>query len=108
MGYNKPAAYEKNRFPHVLYVCLLVLAILPGTLVAIPGDDVKKLLAEATDQRRAGMFDEAETTLRNAIAVDPTRNEAKIELAYILTKQRKLLDAYNLILPIAQADVKNS
>jgi cytochrome c-type biogenesis protein CcmH/NrfG/predicted aspartyl protease len=70
--------------------------------------DPRKLGKKAAEQRRAGRFDDAEESLRQALKSDPKRPETKLELAYVLTKQRRLLDAYNIVYPIVEADPKNS
>src|SRR5258706_15676484 len=97
-------------------VCLpafaLVLVSSFATLAASPtpdaGDEIKKLIKKAVKLRRAGSFDEAEKALVEAVSIDNKRSEAKIELAYILTKERRTLEAYNLVFPIALAERQNS
>ncbi len=71
-------------------------------------DEVKKLIKEATKLTRAGSFDAAEKLLRRAVDLDANRTEAKVELAYVYVKEHRLGDAYNMCLPIAQADPRNS
>ena len=97
-------------------VCLpafaLVLVSSFATLAASPttdaGDEIKKLIKKAVKLRRSGSLDEAEKALIEAVSIDNKRSEAKIELAYILTKQRRTLEAYNLVFPIALAERQNS
>src|SRR5205085_1029041 len=108
MAKQPPANYRKTRFPLLISVCLLLLASLPISLLAAPDNEIKKLIKQATELRRAGAFPEAEAALRKALDIEPDRSETKIELAYVLTKQRKLLDAYNLVLKAAEADNKNT
>ncbi|MEP6789239.1 MAG: aspartyl protease family protein, partial [Acidobacteriota bacterium] len=71
-------------------------------------DDVKKLLKQATKLRRSGAFDQAETVLRRVLEMDPKRSEATVELAYVLTKQRKILEGYNMAYNVANAERQNS
>ena len=71
-------------------------------------DDVKKLIKQAAKLTRAGSLVEAETILHHAIGLDPKRSDAKVELAYVLSKQHRLLDAYQLCFPIAQAEPTNA
>ena len=71
-------------------------------------EDVKTLLKQATKLRRAGSFDKAETTLRHAVDLDPKRSDARVELAYVLTKQRKIREGYDLVFTVAQTELQNS
>ncbi|MFM9905572.1 MAG: aspartyl protease family protein [Pyrinomonadaceae bacterium] len=71
-------------------------------------DEVKKLINEASKLTRAGLLPEAEATLRKAIEINTRRSDAKVELAYVYVKQRRLRDAYDLCFPIAQAEPKNA
>lgn len=84
-----------------------------STLAAHPVEtdtksEVKKLIKEAVKLTRAGLLQEAETALGKAIGLDKTRSDAKVQLAYVYVKQRKLAEAYDLCLPIAQAEPKNA
>ena len=70
--------------------------------------DIKKSIKEAANRTRSGQFEEAETVLRRAIEADANRSDTKVELAFVLTKQRRLLEAYALVFPIIENDPKNS
>jgi predicted aspartyl protease/cytochrome c-type biogenesis protein CcmH/NrfG len=50
---------------------------------------------------------EAERIYRSIIASDPQNSDAKLGLAYVLTKQRHLREAYDLAFPVAKAEPKN-
>ena len=39
---------------------------------------------------------------------NPQESKAKLDLAYVLLKQKRLLDAYNLSFDVAKAEPKNS
>lgn len=71
-------------------------------------EDVKDNIKRAAKLVRRADFVKAEELLRRAVEIDPSRSDAKIELAFVLTKQRRLLEAYDLLLPIAQAEPKNA
>lgn len=73
-----------------------------------PPQEIRKLIKDATKLTRAGKLDGAESVLRRAIAVDERRTEAKIELAYVFAKQRRLGEAYEIVFPIARDDPKNA
>ncbi len=70
--------------------------------------EIKKALKDALKLTRAGKLAESEVLLRRAVAIDESRSEAKVELAYVLTKQRRLTDAYEIVFPIARNEPKNA
>ena len=95
------------------HVCLVALAIvfissIAAATPAAGSDEVKKLIKQAAKLTRAGSLTEAEGLLRQAVAMDEKRSDAKVELAYVLTKQRRLGDAYEIIFAVAQAEPKNA
>jgi Tfp pilus assembly protein PilF/predicted aspartyl protease len=70
--------------------------------------DYKKAVRDAIKLTRAGSLVEAESLLRKAISTDASRSDAKVELAFVLTKQRRLGEAYEIIAPVVQAEPKNA
>lgn len=101
------------RLRRVLLPAFTLLLLVSSVVVAAgpePAgtDDLKKLLKEATRLQRGGSYPEAEAVLRRAIDLDPKRSEAKVALAYVYVKERRLLEAYDTCFPIAQAEPKNS
>jgi predicted aspartyl protease/thioredoxin-like negative regulator of GroEL len=84
--------------------------------ISFAGDDVqntnpqdtKKLLKTAKKLHRQGKNNEAEKILRQIIARKPQNIPAKLDLAYILLKQKRLLESYNLAAEVAKKDEKNS
>ena len=91
-------------FTIILIVSTTSMAGIPAPLKT---DEVKKLIKEATKLTRAGALVEAEGVLQRAIDLDAKRSEARVELAYVYVKGRRLQDAYNTCFPIAQAEPKN-
>lgn len=73
-----------------------------------PTDEFKKLLKDAQKLVRAGSLPEAEAVLKRAVDLEPKRSEAKVELAYVFNKERRLGDAYEMVFPVAQAEPKNA
>jgi Tfp pilus assembly protein PilF/predicted aspartyl protease len=71
-------------------------------------DRVSDHLKEAAKLLRRADLVKAEQVLRKAVEIDSSRSDAKVELAFVLTKQRRLLEAYEILLPIAQAEPKNA
>ncbi|MDH3528720.1 MAG: tetratricopeptide repeat protein, partial [Acidobacteriota bacterium] len=68
----------------------------------------KKLLKLARKQLRKGLFGESERTIKRVLATDPGNHTAKVDIAYVYFKQRRLLDSYEHALKVAQEDPENS
>ena len=105
------SVFSKHRVVHTTVLGLILLATFAGHATNVsggPADEIKKLLKEATKLVRAGKVENAEATLRRAIDIDKTRSEAKVELAYVLSKQRRLGEAYAIVFPIARDEPKNA
>src|SRR5436190_11310974 len=64
--------------------------------------EIHGLVNKAGKLTRKGLLSDAESLLRQAIELAPDRSEAKVELAYVLVKRHRLLEAYELCLPIAE------
>lgn len=92
-----------------LTVFLLLLANLTAQAFAgSAGDDAKDHLKKVAKLVKRAEFVKAEELLRKAIEIDPWRSDLKVELGFVLTKQRRLFEAYELLLPIARAEPKNT
>lgn len=100
-----PIHPKEARVFSIIGLCLFFVAPL---LASGQSSDVKKILKEATKLTRAGKLVESEAFLRRAVAADPSQSYAKVELAYVLTKQRRLGEAYDLVFPIAKDEPKNA
>lgn len=112
-GYFTSAASLSNGLHGlVLPILSLILAATAGTFAfqsqAEPKIEPKKLIKEAIKLTRAGSYPEAEVLLRKAIATDGSRADAKIELAFVFTKQRRLGEAYEIVYPIVEKEPKNT
>lgn len=92
----------------VFLTALLVLCVLTPDAAAQTDTDIKHSLKQARKLTRAGLVDEAETLMRRAVAGSPETSAAKVELAYILAKQRKIGEAYDLVLSVAKAEPQNA
>ncbi len=75
---------------------------------ADPKKNVKKLIQQAKKHLRGGMLVESESLLRQAVAIDPDKPESRVELAYVLTKRRRTLEAYDLALEVAKSEPTNT
>jgi tetratricopeptide (TPR) repeat protein/predicted aspartyl protease len=71
-------------------------------------DDVQSLIKQAAKETRKGLVSDAEKLLRQALVIDPNHAGAKTELAFVLAKQRKFVEAYNLSFAVAKADPTNA
>lgn len=69
---------------------------------------IRKILKDSVKLTRAGKLTESEDLLKQAIALEEFRTEAKVELGYVLMKQRRLAEAYDLVFPIAKDEPKNA
>lgn len=89
----------------VAFVIFPVFA-LPDIQKAGP-DDPKKLVKQAERAIRRGKLDEAEQLLRTAITANPKYSPAKLKLAFVYLKTRRLVDAYELSYAVAKEEPKN-
>ena len=71
-------------------------------------EDVGRLVKQAQKLTRKGSLADAEKLLRRAIELEPKNQNANVALAYVLVKQRRLLEAYSLAYAACKADPKNS
>lgn len=98
------------------FLCPIVLLLFSLSVSSFGADDVqtvdlqnrKKLLKTAKKLQRKGKHREAEKILRQIIARFPQNAEAKLDLAYILLKDKKLLEASNYAFDVAEKDKKNA
>ena len=59
-------------------------------------EDTRQLIKQAEKLTRKGEMAQAEEILRRVLKVDPQESKAKLALAYVLLKQRRLIEAYDL------------
>ncbi len=71
-------------------------------------DEIEKLIKQAAKLTRGGNLIDAEKLLRQAMGMDSARTEAKVELAYVLVKERHLAEAYEMAFAVAEANRQNS
>ncbi len=96
-----------------IFVCLLFL----GTAVSasasddakqLDGEEVKQLIKQAEKFTRKGEMEQAEKLLRRVLIGNSQNSKAKLALAYVLLKQRLIVESYDLSLEVAKAEPKNS
>ncbi|MEO6589661.1 MAG: aspartyl protease family protein [Pyrinomonadaceae bacterium] len=101
------------RKSHLISFVFLIL-IFPAIVFA--ADDVqqtdfqgiREMLKQAEKLSRKGEFAEAEKILRRAVASYPQDKNAKLNLAYMLLKQKQPVAGYELAYEVAKSDPKNS
>jgi len=99
----------------MLACCLLLVTISAADVFAgsirplpTPETTARSLKKQAAKFVKRGKFDEAEKALQLAVKKEPENVETKLDLAFVHLKQRRLVEAYDLAFPIADADPKNS
>jgi tetratricopeptide (TPR) repeat protein/predicted aspartyl protease len=106
------------QFPfHIKRLIILFLMCFPlaASVVFASGDvqetnqnDTRQLVKQAKKFTEQGEFPEAEKILRRIIEINPQESKAKLNLAYVLIKQRQQLEAYNFSIEVVKAEPKNS
>jgi len=90
---------------HALLSLVLFLSAVPAVFAIdvqqTGSDEVKQLRKQALKLVRKGDLVEAERFLRRAVEIDPKATAARVDLAFVLTKQRRLQEAYDLSFAIA-------
>ncbi len=92
----------------VISVATAGLAVAADDVQAMEPQETRKLIKQAKKLYRKGETAEAEKILRRVIATNPQHAEAKLDLAYILLRKKRLVDAYNYAYEVATADSKNA
>jgi thioredoxin-like negative regulator of GroEL/predicted aspartyl protease len=90
----------------VAFSPLLVFAA--GDVYQVNDNDFRAQLKRGEKLARKGDYAEAEKAFKRATEIDPTHSGAKLKLAFVLVKQRRLQEAYDLTFPVAKAEPKNS
>ena len=105
---------RRCRFDHVGLVILLSLSGLLFTSSALAFDadepangDAKSIYKQAKKEDRKGRFDSAEKLYRRVLELDPKFSDAKLDLAYMLTKRHFVREAYDLSVEVAKNEPNN-
>ena len=105
--------FQTKQSGRLFGICLLILTF---SIFAAASDDVqqvdaettKQLLKKADKQAKKGNFAEAEKILRRVLELSPQESKGKLNLAYVLLKQKRLLEAYDLSFEVAKNEPKNA
>lgn len=103
--------FHKKHLVNLVWVGLLVVG-LTISIVAKDDtqqtDDTRRLIKQAGKLTRKGEMAQAEEILRRVLKIDSQDAKAKLALAFVLLKQRRLVEAYDLSFEAAKAEPKNS
>lgn len=100
-----------------LYFSLLVISLIfamssvslaNNDEAQVQTDEIKKTLKQTEKLTKKGNFIESEKILRGLLERFPQNTKVKISLAYVLMKQRKLLESYNISFDVCLAEPQNS
>lgn len=105
--------FQTKRFLRFTWICIVFLMM---CLTVFAGDDVqqteikdsKQVLKQAEKLTRKGEHSAAEKLLRDVVRQESSNAKARLLLSYVLLKQRKLTEAYNLAVEVAKLDQKNA
>ncbi len=102
--------FRLNHLAVALLVCVIAssAAFGAGDIQQVDTETSRQLLKQAEKLIKRGNLIEAEKLLRRAIDAGPENSDAKLRLAFICAKQRRLIEAYDISFAIAKAEPKNS
>jgi len=95
----------------LVLICLIFAVCVVSVTAQNPQTEIatsKELIKQAEKLTRKGEFEKSEQILRVVIERNPQESKAKLALSYVFLKQRRLLEAYDWSVAVAQAEPKNS
>ncbi len=93
----------------IVTAALTASAVFAGSdIQQVNSDDFRALLRQGDKLVKKGEYFEAEKVFKRATEINPSHSGAKLKLALVHVKQRRLHDAYDLCFPIAKAEPKNA
>lgn len=101
-----PFLFERFIIPG--FICLLLGAATFADVGQTSGEDARRMYKQAQKLTKKRQFIEAEKLFRRAIEINPRASDAKLALAHLLNKQRRLIEAYELALEVARSEPKNA
>jgi tetratricopeptide (TPR) repeat protein len=106
---------DGGRSHHLIVACLLFLLLSTICLgstdrdIEVPAaDNVKQLLKQAKKLYRKGQLVQAEAIYRKILDSDSGNVTVKLDLAYLLLKQRRIRDSFDIAFAVAKADQQNA
>lgn len=91
-----------------LILCSFSLAFASVDVQQVDTESTKQIIKRAEKLIKKGEFAEAEKILRRSMEQNPQDSRPKLKLAYLLYKQKRLLDAYTLAFDVAKTEPQNS
>ena len=92
----------------VLLAFAATLAVAADNDVQKAEEDSRRVIKQAKKLAYNGNLEEAEKLLRGNIERNPQNTTSRLDMAYVLLKQKKLGESSNISYEIAKADPKNS
>jgi len=74
----------------------------------IEPENARQAIRQAEKLTRKGNLPEAEKILRRLVEQNPKDSKVRVKLAYVLMKQKRLLEAYNLSFEVAKNEPQNA
>jgi predicted aspartyl protease/thioredoxin-like negative regulator of GroEL len=109
--FSLPALFKQfnaSRFIVLVVICNALGAAAFAGAEQKSGENARRMQKEAQKLSKKRQFIEAEKLFRRVLEINPEASEAKIELAHLLNKQRRLIEAYDLAVAVARAEPKNA
>jgi predicted aspartyl protease/Flp pilus assembly protein TadD len=103
-------SFRPERLIALSLICLLTAfsAIASDEVQQSAAEQSRRMIKQAQKLSKKGELVEAEKLLRRAVEVNSQESAAKLDLAYLLVKQKRLIEAYNLSIDVAKAEPENS
>lgn len=98
------------KFTMLISIATLAFGIASHSAIAQSAQvpvEIKRTIKQSLKLTRAGLSSDSEKLLRDAIAANPSVSALRLELAFVLSKQRKLIEAYEIAFDIAEKEPKN-
>ena len=92
----------------LILACASTFAFGSEDIQQVRSDDLRTLLKQGDKLVRRGEYFEAEKLFKRAAELDASHTGARLKLAFVFVKQRRLHEAYDISYAIAKAEPKNS
>ncbi|MEO8648784.1 MAG: aspartyl protease family protein [Acidobacteriota bacterium] len=102
--------FRIRNFISAVFVCLAIgaSAFGAGDIQQADSDDFRTLLKKGEKLARKGDLVEAEKLLNRAVAANPSHSGAKLKLALVYLKMRRIREAYDISFEIAKNEPGNA
>lgn len=102
--------FLRKRFIISSLICLFaaVSAFAADDIQQTAAEDTKQMTKQADKLFKKGNYPEAEKLLRRVLTVNPNDSNAKLKLAKVFLKQRRLVESYEQSIEVCKNEPKNS